>query len=166
MAGEYQSPTTPGLQINFRSYVVELVCLNMDPALPQRFWKDEPWKGKFARECRGFAKLVAVHGDPDDPLIRKAIVTAIRNTRVKTMLTPSALKRLDPVVKRECERLRGERERLAAKASGTVAPEITDVTTYMRQNTGGYVTKGSSILTRLKAVESHGQVGNNGDGVV
>jgi len=54
----FDSPTTNGLKIDFRNYVIELVCLNIDPKLISRFWKSNKyWSGKYPREIRGFSNL-------------------------------------------------------------------------------------------------------------
>jgi hypothetical protein len=157
-AKDYDSPTTPGLRVTFQAYVVELVCLNMDRRLGAYFWRKEPWKSKFGRECIGFNKLVRLHEGVDNSLLNRAVVYAIKTTQVKTMLSPAALKRIDKSLKSELQRITTERETLRA----TVAPEITDVAAYMKANTGVYVISGNSLVTRLKAVEDNGQ-GNDSD---
>ncbi len=37
----YASPTTPGLHIAFRDFIIELVCLNVNPKIGPRFWSDK-----------------------------------------------------------------------------------------------------------------------------
>lgn len=133
-AATYASPTTPGLMLPFRKYIVELVCLNMRRPLKPRFWADDPyWAKKFVRECRGFAKFAKLHEERlDDPVFQQAVIAAIRWVQPCTLLNEHNLTRLDKRVAVEHARLLKQAENLAVRAADRPADQDHDE--YMRRN--------------------------------
>jgi len=92
----YASPTTPGLYITFRDYIIELVCLNTNPKIGPRFWSDQGyWAPKYKREIRGVANL-GKELDLSDTLTQTALVQVIKEYRVKALV---AKKTKDKVVR-------------------------------------------------------------------
>lgn len=149
MGTTYPSPTTPGLTIDFKNLVVELVCLNMDAKLSARFWLDRKyWAPKYAREVRGFSMLIRLHDDIEDPVFQRATIDALKESRVQTLLNERNLSRLDRLVRRKMEILVAERERLAAQAPETIPAEQ-----YMERNTRLTSLGRSSRISKILEIE-------------
>lgn len=81
---KYLSPTTDGLLITFRAYLIELVCLNIDPNLSGKFWKEQWWANKFKREVRGVKRLADTL-DFEDKVTRLAICRIIEDKHIKSL---------------------------------------------------------------------------------
>jgi len=126
----FDSPTTPGLKIDFRNYVIELVCLNTRHHLPPRFWKQPYWAKKYARECRGFAKFVKLHEDQIcNPAYQQAVIDAIRSINCKSLLIESTLEKLDKAIEKAYENL------LEMVSTQSQQPkQIEDINRYMKDN--------------------------------
>lgn len=94
----YKSPSTPGLDIDFFNFIVELVCLNMNYKLCPNFWRDDKyWKGKYAREIsRGTVNLKKLFTDFDleDNMVKIAIIRTIKNRNIKSLLQQKTLDRI------------------------------------------------------------------------
>lgn len=149
MGTTYPSPTTPGLTIDFKNLVVELVCLNMDAKLPARFWLDRKyWAPKYAREVRGFSKLIRLHDDVEDPVFQRAAIDALKESRVQTLLNERNLSRLDRLVRKKMEILMAQREQLAAQAPETIPAEQ-----YMERNTRLTNLGRSSRISKILEIE-------------
>ena len=82
---KYPSPTTPGLEVTFSNYVIELICLNMNAKLCPRFWKygDKYWHNKYRREIKGVSNLLKKFEFLDNPLLQKTIVLDIKSLLIK-----------------------------------------------------------------------------------
>jgi hypothetical protein len=102
----YKSPTTPGLDIDFRNYIIELVCLNLDKKLGPKFWKSNTyWSSKYKREIRGFSNLISSFNSPvnedikvnllEQPLAKKILIQIIKKMNIKSL---SAKKTIDRIV--------------------------------------------------------------------
>ena len=150
MPDNYPSPTTPGLQIDFKNLVVELVCLNMQPKLGARFWVDRAyWRPKYGREIRGFQKCAKLRENLDDPVMQRAVIEAIKETRCMTLLNERNLSRLDRCVDRKHAEMVEQRRRLAESAPVNIPAEE-----YMRRNTRLADVGGASRLKRILEIES------------
>lgn len=130
----HKSRTTPGFDMKFESFIVETVCLNMDPKLKPYFWRvsngNKYWKNKFQREISiGIKKLKQQIkpfpvGNQEDLLIR-----AISLADIKTLLRQ---KNVDKVCRRyikELELSRMQKEQLSTDNITTIDQEE-----YMRRN--------------------------------
>lgn len=149
MAENYPSPTTPGLEVSFKNLIVELVCLNMESKLPRRFWLNRKyWGPKYGREVRGFQKFSRLHENLEDPVMQRAIIEAVRETRCMTLLNEQNLSRLDRCVKRKYAELVTQREKLAAQATAPIPADE-----YMRRNTRLANLGGKSQLQRILEIE-------------
>ena len=92
----YASPTTPGLHVAFRDYIIELVCLNVNPKIGPRFWSDPGyWAPKYKREIRGMSNL-GKELNLADTLTQTALVQIIKEYRIKALL---AKKTKDSVIR-------------------------------------------------------------------
>jgi len=110
----YASPTTPGLYVTFRDYIIELVCLNTNPKIGPRFWSDQGyWAPKYRREIRGVANL-GKELDLSDTLTQTALVQVIKEYRVKALV---AKKTKDKVVRWTRGRLASLKEHRASLAT-------------------------------------------------
>lgn len=151
----YESITTPGLKITFGQLVVELVCLNMDPKLPARFWRDASyWRQKFSREMCGFNKFSKLYADIDNPLRQKAIIAAIRQLHNQSLLPAKTLDRLDKLVAIEFDKLQE-----ALFAMQRHAPEPTQFTQdeFLRRNAHLVPERSGGIPEKIAALEQYGK---------
>jgi hypothetical protein len=103
---KYKSPTTPGLEIEFNHYLIELICLNMNPKLGPRFWSDsEPydWGNKYRREIRGVHNLLKKIGDISDPLLCDVIIETIQQYKIKSLLAKKTIEKVVRLVFKKIE---------------------------------------------------------------
>jgi hypothetical protein len=154
----YPSPTTPGMAVPFRSYVVELVCLNMNRCLGPRFWADHGyWAKKYARECRGYAKFAKLHAEKlSEPLYQKAVIAAVHWVQPGTLLTESNLTRLDKQIAVQYESLVQQHVALAS----SMGPAVVDHEQYMQRNTKLVNVGEESRFGKIARIEGSG----NGQG--
>lgn len=81
----FQSPTTPGLYVTFRAYIIELICLNVNKSIGPRFWSDTKWWGpKFRREVKGVDNVLK-QLETVDALIQTAFVQIVREHNIKSL---------------------------------------------------------------------------------
>jgi len=107
------SPTTPGLFIIFRAYIIELICLNIDKKLIPRFWNDTKyWGPKFKRECRGFSNLQKLLNDFsfDEPLVQNAIIASCKKLNIKSLSAKVTTNKLAKKIKDEYDNMVSKRE--------------------------------------------------------
>jgi hypothetical protein len=88
----YTSPTTPGLAVDFKQYITELLCQNTSRAsLKPRFWKKHPWGKKYGMEIMSVNRLIEqMEIDIEDPLWQKAILQAIEARRTRSLMSKRA----------------------------------------------------------------------------
>lgn len=151
-ANAYESPTTPGLMVTFRAYVVERVCLNLRPDLGPRFWKDKRyWEPKFVRESVALARLLE-HLDENDPVARRALIEVVDERRMRTLMTRN--QRWDiRRVRAKHRQLVAERESLAA----TAGEPVDDLEGYVVRNRSLSPTTQRNRLSRIEEVERRGE---------
>lgn len=148
----YESPTTPGLMVTFRAYVVERMCLNVRPDLGPRFWKDRRyWQPKFVRESVAVARLLE-HLDEDDPVVRRALIEVVDERRMRTLMTRNQHRDVRRV-RAKHRQLLAQRETLAATAGEPVA----DVDGYVERNRSLPPTTQRNRLSRIEEVERRGE---------
>ena len=111
----YASPTTPGLYIALRDYIIELVCLNTNSKIGPRFWSDQSyWAPKYRREVRGVANL-GKELDLTDTLTQTALIQIIREYRIKALVAKKTKDKVVRYTRRRIEQLTEQRKSLAAK---------------------------------------------------
>jgi hypothetical protein len=149
MEKSFDSPTTPGLPIDFRNYVVELVCLNMDKKLGPRFWKSNNyWAKKYPREIKGISNLSKLT-DFNNPLIQKLLIGIIKDGWIKSLSAKKTLntiiKKLDILYKKEIEKRKISDEKIV-------------VSIFSPEENARYVDTGTkNKLSILKDIEENGK---------
>lgn len=105
----YASPTTPGLYVTFRAYIIELICLNVNKKIGPRFWSDKKyWGPKFRREVKGVDNVLQ-HLGTIDTLTQTAFVQIVCEHNIKSLAYKITVNK---VVKNILGRKRGlERQR-------------------------------------------------------
>ncbi len=96
---KYPSRTTPDHTMNFKTYLVEAICLNMNPKLQPHFWRigigGEYWSKKFGREISvGYKRLISAIEETEDPDQRMALIEAIKHTKTKTLLNKTNIHKI------------------------------------------------------------------------
>jgi len=92
---DYRSPTTPGLQITFENYLIELMCLYCFPKLGPRFWREgNRWNKKFAIEHGKIKKLKTLIDFVDDRIHKQAIINIINKNRIQSMSRTKTLEKI------------------------------------------------------------------------
>ena len=151
-AKDYESPTTPGLMVTFRVYMVERVCLNLRPDLGPRFWKDRKyWQPKFVRESVALSRLLR-HFDENAPVVRRAVIEMVDERRMRTLMTRNQsgdMKR----IRAKHRALVAQRETLAATATEPVG----DLEGYVERNRSLSPTTQRNRLSRIEEVERRGE---------
>lgn len=101
---KYISPTTAGLEVTFKNYVIELVCMNVSrKRLGERFWKDKTyWGPKWGREIRGMSNLESATELPfDDVLVQLSVIECVRKQNIKSLSAKKTIQKLACAVKAE-----------------------------------------------------------------
>ncbi len=142
----YASPTTPGLYVTFRAYIIELVCLNVNKSIGPRFWSDKKyWGPKFRREVKGVDNVLN-QIECSDALTQTAFVQIIKKHNIKSLTYKTTVKR---VVRDICKRiihLKQQRVNFSAKEP---EPEINAKKNSTFVDTG---TKG--VLAKIRKAEN------------
>lgn len=142
----YASPTTPGLYVTFRSYIIELLCLNVNNRLGPRFWSDtKRWGPKFRREVRGVDNVIKQLGS-EDTLFQTAFVQIVREYNIKSLMYKTTAKRVvKNVLKRKAD-LEQQRRNLQSKP----ATQIIDV----KKNSTFVDTGKKGVFARIRETEN------------
>lgn len=115
----YLSPTTPGLYVTFRDYIIELVCMNVNPKIGPRFWSDTKyWGPKYRREIRGVFNL-GKELDLSDTVARRALVDIITKHNIKALVATKTIVKVVCLTSRRIEALSAQRLELAEKQQPT-----------------------------------------------
>jgi hypothetical protein len=142
----YASPTTPGLYVTFRAYIIELICLNINPKLGPRFWADpKKWGPKFRQEVKGVYN-VAQQLDITDTLIQTALVQIIKNHNIKSLTYKTVAQRVVRSVKKRKADLEEQRIRFGRKQ----LPQAIDV----KKNSTFVDAEEKSALGKIREVEN------------
>lgn len=111
----FLSPTTPGLYIDFRNYVIEHVCSALDPKLGPRFWQDKQyWGPKYGREVRGVSNL-GKELDLKDKVTQTALIEIIKERQVKALVAKKTVVQVVKWTKQRIESIRKQREVISQK---------------------------------------------------
>jgi len=146
----FVSPTTPGLLIYFRDYIIELVCLNVQPKLGPRFWKDKKyWGPKYRREIKGVYNLNK-ELDFSDPIVRTSLTTIIKQNNIKALVSKKTMANVVEATKREQQKIINSHVRIANKQ----VPVITDLEQYNRRNAKIVDIGTKNKITKLMELES------------
>lgn len=100
----YESPTTPGLKINFSNYVCELIFLNRGKPLPPKFWQLPEWKKQYAFTIRGFFMFAKFHDHINDPEFQQIVIEAIKETKCASLLKRGHLEALERAISKRCDK--------------------------------------------------------------
>jgi len=111
----YDSPTTPGLKVYFRDYLIELVCLNVNAKLAPRFWSDKKyWGPKYRREIKGVSNLGKIF-DITDTQIQTALIQIIRERNIKALVASKTVASVAKFTKKRIEELIENKKLLSKK---------------------------------------------------
>lgn len=145
----YQSPSTPGLAVAFKDFVVEMVCLNSRRDLTPRFWSvNGYWRRRYATESRAFQRFAKGHDDLDDPLTQRAIIDVVRERGLRTLLVKDrALQYLD-------RQIRDRRAEIVKGAEASAAKDVKVAEGYMERNAAITSEPQRSRVDRLRGIES------------
>lgn len=115
----YASPTTPGLYVAFRDFIIELVCLNVNPKIGPRFWSDRKyWGPKYGREIRGVSNL-GKELDFDNTLVQVALIKVVKTNYIKALFSKKTVTRVVRLTHKCHKELIQQRESLAKKEQPT-----------------------------------------------
>lgn len=113
----YASPTTPGLYVTFRAYIIELICLNINAKIGPRFWSDQKyWGPKFRREVKGVDNVLR-ELDVVDAVTQTAFVQIIRDFNIKSLTQKTTARRVVKNIKQRKTDLNVQRAKLQEKLS-------------------------------------------------
>jgi len=111
----YASPTTPGLYITFRAYIIELICSNVNKKIGPRFWSDPKyWGPKFRREVKGVDNVLKQLEDVT-AITETAFVQIIREHNIKSLTYKSTVRRVVSNIRKRETELELQRTKLIAK---------------------------------------------------
>lgn len=142
----YASPTTPGLYVTFRAYIIELLCLNINNKLGPRFWSDKKrWGPKFGREVKGVDNVIKQLGS-EDTLFQTAFIQIVLSHNIKSLMYKTTVRRVvKNVLKRKVD-LEQQRRDLQSKP----APQTIDV----KKNSTFVDTGKKGVLARIRETEN------------
>ena len=142
----YASPTTPGLYVSLRDYIIELVCLNVNPKIGPRFWSDQKyWAPKYKREIRGTSNL-GKELDLTDTITQTALIQIIKEYNIKALVATKTISRIIKLTRRRIISLSNQRATLAKKSLQVEIDSKKNAT---------FVDMGErSILAKVKEIEN------------
>ena len=149
---QYSSLTTPGLNVNFTNYVIELICLNVDKKLGPRFWKSNTyWKNKYIREIKGFHNLNLLLKEDynfENPFDQSLLVKIIKDKNIKCLLA----KKTQLKIQRLMTKYRDNENEKIKRMIKDIDPGIYNKE-YMIDNSDFIEPKNKSTLQKLKEIE-------------
>lgn len=142
----YASPTTPGLYVTFRAYVIELICLNVNKKIGPRFWSDKKfWGPKFRREVKGIDNVIQrLH--PINTVSQTALIQIIQEHNIKSLTYKTTV---DKVVKSVQQR-KTDLDKQRDKLRGKPPQPIIDT----EKNSTFVDTKPKNTLAKIREVEN------------
>ncbi len=142
----FESPTTYGLYVTFRSYIIELICLNVNQKIGPRFWSDPKyWGPKFRREIKGVHNVLKALED-EDSLTQTAFVQIIKEYNVKSLSYKTTVKKVVKNVRQRMIDLKKQRTVLKAK------PQQEEIDS--KRNSTFVDTDEKSVLARIREIEN------------
>lgn len=143
----YASPTTPGLYVTFRAYIIELICLNVNNKIGPRFWSDKKyWGPKFGREVKGVSNVLKVIKGDKDPLTQTAFVQVIKEHNIKSLSYKTTVQKVVKYITIIKADLQKRRTKLNAK------PPVEEIDT--KKNSTFVDTGDQGILAKVRNIES------------
>lgn len=141
----YASPTTPGLFVTFRAYLIELICLNVNPKIGPRFWSDQKyWGPKFRREVKGVDNI-AKQLNIEDILTQTALIEVIKNRNIKALVRTKTVELVVKYTEQQRDQLVQQRKELSRKQQSVAID--------MRKNSTFVDTGEKNILSKIKEAE-------------
>lgn len=162
MEKSFDSPTTPGLKIDFKNYLIELVCINCDKRISSRFWKsNEYWSSKYKREIKGVHNLIKSFDAPiaedmkvnvveNSPFAQKILIQVIKSLNIKSLSAKKTIQKIMTNYKKAY--LKEYNNRLSITKENTINSEIVNGKENARYIDGGKKNK----LSILKDIEKNG----------
>lgn len=142
----YASPTTPGLYITFRAYIIELICLNVNKKIGPRFWSDQKyWGPKFRREVKGVDNVLQQLGTID-PLVQTAFVQIICEHNIKSLTYKTTVNKVVKNIRGKKGDLKQQRAELKDKPQ----PQTIDT----QKNSTFIDTGKKNILAKIREAEN------------
>ena len=142
----YASPTTPGLYVTFRAYIIELICLNVNKKIGPRFWSDPKyWGPKFRREVKGVDNVLK-QLEITDALIQTAFVQIVREHNIKSLTYKTTVNKVVRNIKQRKANLEKQRIKLIEKQPQQVINP--------KKNSTFVDTGERSILTKIREAEN------------
>lgn len=142
----YASPTTPGLYVAFRDFIIELVCLNVNPKIGPRFWSDRKyWGPKYGREIRGMFNLSG-ELDLENTLVQVALIKVIKTNYIKALVSKKTVVRVVRLTHKCHRELLDQRESLSKKKQ----PAIID----SKKNATFVDTGKRNVLAKIRDAEN------------
>lgn len=142
----YASLTTPGLYVTFRDFIIEMVCLNVNPKIGPRFWSDKKyWGPKYGREIRGMSNL-RKELDLENILVRSALIQVVKNNYIKALVAKKTITRVVRLTKKCYQELLDQRESLSKKEP----PAIID----SKKNSTFVDTGKKNVLAKVRDAEN------------
>lgn len=143
---QYASPTTPGLYVTFRNYIIELVCLNTNPRISARFWSDKKyWAPKYKREIRGISNLNKSL-DFTDIITRTALIQIIKEYNIKALVSKKTINKVIRLTNIRIGQLNEQRTTLAQKSPHKEIDQ--------KKNATFVDTGEKNVLTKLREAEN------------
>jgi len=142
----YASPTTPGLYVAFRDYVIELVCINVNRNIGPRFWSDQSyWAPKYRREVRGVSNI-GKQLDITDTLTQTALIHIIKEYHIQALVSKKTVAKVIKLTNRRIADLKNQRVGLATKQ---LQPDIDQGKNSTFVDTGN-----NSVRAKIREVEN------------
>jgi len=158
----FDSPTTPGLKIDFKNYLIELVCLNCDKRIGPRFWRNNNyWSSKYKREIKGTYNLINNFNAPitedmkvnvieNNPFAQKILIQVIKNLNIKSLSAKKTIQKIMTNYKKAY--LKEYNNRLSITKENTINSEIANG----KENARYIDTGKKNKLSILKDIEKNG----------
>lgn len=148
---KFRSPTTPGLLITFKNYIIELVCLNLNSKLDPYFWKGaQYWKDKYGREIKGIFNLMKLVND-DSKIAQTAMINVIKKLNIKSLSAKKTLYKIQNAVVKEKKALILKRQE---EPDGV---GVVELKAYMEKNSKFIDVGKQTKLDKLRKLENSGK---------
>lgn len=125
----YESPSTPGLLVTFKNYLIELICFNNEKNLEPRFWKysGQYWQDKYGRENKGTFLFIkesqSKKFEENDTLFQKCSIRLIKSLNIKSLVNKKnrykLLKNVIDMYANEQQKINNKQEEKQFKTNNT-----------------------------------------------
>jgi len=154
---DYESPTTSGLKIDLKNYIIELVCINCSrfKKLSSRFWKSSKyWENKYKREIKGYYNLklsLENKFDLEDAFISNVLIDIIKKQIIKSLSAKKTIIRIVKLLNQEVENKKNKYENMVSNSK-----PINNKPEYMNNNTKYVDSENKNKINILKRIEKNG----------